>query len=51
MLTRMHIEYPMLFKIMNLDARNQRVTHAGVLEFSAEEGRCYVAAWVSGLVG
>jgi len=46
MLTRMHIEYPMLFKIMSLDARSQRVTHAGVLEFSAEEGRCYVAAWM-----
>jgi len=47
MLVRSQSHFPYTFKITNLDARNQRVTHAGVLEFSGEKGCVYVAEWVS----
>lgn len=43
-LTRLHITYPMLFELSNGPA--QRVTHAGVLEFVAEEGKVYLPNWV-----
>ena len=43
-LTRLHITYPMLFELINGD--KEKVTHAGVLEFIAEEGRCYLPYWV-----
>jgi len=43
-LTRLHIEYPMLFKLTN--RVKNRETHCGVLEFVAEEGRCYLPYWV-----
>eukprot|EP00746_Dinoflagellata_sp_MGD_P014472 gnl/MRDRNA2_/MRDRNA2_131720_c0_seq1.p1 gnl/MRDRNA2_/MRDRNA2_131720_c0~~gnl/MRDRNA2_/MRDRNA2_131720_c0_seq1.p1 ORF type:complete len:395 (-),score=111.30 gnl/MRDRNA2_/MRDRNA2_131720_c0_seq1:179-1330(-) len=35
---------PMLFEISDL--RGTRRTHGGVLEFLAEEGRCYVPFWI-----
>ena len=44
-LTRLHIAYPMLFQLINGNAGKQ--THAGVLEFIAEEGRIYLPQWVS----
>lgn len=43
-LARMEVEYPMLFEVRN--ERNGRVTHCGVLEFTAEEGRCYMPFWM-----
>ncbi|KAL7748617.1 ubiquitin fusion degradation protein [Sorochytrium milnesiophthora] len=43
-LTSLHIEYPMLFHLTNED--NGKDTHAGVLEFVAEEGRAYVPRWM-----
>jgi ubiquitin fusion degradation protein 1 len=43
-LTQLNIEYPMLFQLTNR-AKSQS-THAGVLEFIAEEGRVYVPAWM-----
>jgi ubiquitin fusion degradation protein 1 len=43
-LTRLHIEFPMLFKLTNRP--KNRATHCGVLEFVAEEGRCYLPFWV-----
>jgi ubiquitin fusion degradation protein 1 len=43
-LARMNVEYPMLFELRN-DAFGKH-THCGVLEFSAEEGRCYVPFWM-----
>lgn len=43
-LTRLHITYPMLFELINGD--KQRNTHAGVLEFIAEEGKIYLPHWV-----
>jgi ubiquitin fusion degradation protein 1 len=44
-LTRLHITYPMLFELHN--GQKQRMTHAGVLEFVAEEGKVYLPNWVS----
>ena len=46
-LIRLNIQYPMLFKLSSLDPEFQRVTHAGVLEFLAEEGKAYLPSWVS----
>lgn len=43
-LARLHIEYPMLFKIVNEGAN--RHSHCGVLEFSAPEGSCFMPYWV-----
>ena len=43
-LTRLHITYPMLFELIN--GREEKVTHAGVLEFIAEEGKIYLPQWV-----
>lgn len=47
-LTRLHITYPMLFELIN--GNKEKVTHAGVLEFIAEEGRCYLPYWVCRLI-
>lgn len=43
-LTRLHVTYPMLFELINGNAG--KMTHAGVLEFVAEEGRIYLPQWV-----
>jgi ubiquitin fusion degradation protein 1 len=43
-LTRLHISYPMLFELIN--SRAQKRTHAGVLEFIAEEGKVYLPYWL-----
>lgn len=43
-LTRLNVEYPMLFKITN--DKQHRATHAGVLEFVADEGKIYIPYWV-----
>lgn len=44
-LSRLNISYPMLFELRN--GKEGKVTHAGVLEFIAEEGRVYLPYWVS----
>lgn len=44
-LTRLNINYPMLFKLVN--KKTNRVTHCGVLEFVADEGKVYLPLWVS----
>jgi ubiquitin fusion degradation protein 1 len=44
-LTRLHITYPMMFELQN--GAKDRMTHAGVLEFIAEEGKIYLPFWVS----
>lgn len=44
-LTRLHITYPMLFELINKPKQTQ--SHAGVLEFVAEEGKVYLPQWVS----
>ena len=43
-LTRLHITYPMLFELSN--GQTDKSTHAGVLEFTAEEGKIYLPFWV-----
>lgn len=43
-LTRLNIEYPMIFKLTN--KKSKRVTHCGVLEFVADEGKVYLPHWV-----
>ncbi|CAB3222137.1 unnamed protein product [Arctia plantaginis] len=43
-LTRLNIEYPMIFKLTN--KKTKRITHCGVLEFVADEGRVYLPHWM-----
>ncbi|XP_046738860.1 ubiquitin recognition factor in ER-associated degradation protein 1 [Diprion similis] len=43
-LTRLNIVYPMLFKLTN--KRSNRITHCGVLEFVADEGKVYLPYWM-----
>lgn len=43
-LTRLHITYPMLFELIN--GAKDTMTHAGVLEFIAEEGKIYLPYWM-----
>ncbi|KAI4103128.1 MAG: hypothetical protein L6R37_004014 [Teloschistes peruensis] len=43
-LTRLHITYPMMFELRNGAA--DKFTHAGVLEFIAEEGKIYLPYWM-----
>jgi ubiquitin fusion degradation protein 1 len=43
-LARMNVEYPMLFEVTSCDSGKR--THCGVLEFSAEEGYCYMPHWM-----
>jgi ubiquitin fusion degradation protein 1 len=43
-LARMQVDYPMLFRIEN-EELNRRL-HCGVLEFTAEEGHCYLPSWM-----
>ncbi|KAI6228879.1 hypothetical protein M3Y99_01180400 [Aphelenchoides fujianensis] len=45
-LIRLNIQYPMMFKLTSLDPAFQRTTHAGVLEFLAEEGKAYLPSWM-----
>ena len=42
-LSRMKIEYPMVFEMKN--EAIGKTTHAGCLEFSALEGECYMPYW------
>lgn len=51
-LTRMNVPFPMLFKVERKDRESGRTTastHVGVMEFIAEEGRCYLPHWVRAL--
>ncbi|XP_055338941.1 ubiquitin recognition factor in ER-associated degradation protein 1-like [Paramacrobiotus metropolitanus] len=43
-LSRMNVQFPMLFKLQNGPAN--RATHCGVLEFVAEEGFVYAPSWM-----
>ncbi|XP_034827629.1 ubiquitin fusion degradation protein 1 homolog isoform X1 [Maniola hyperantus] len=44
LLTRLNIEYPMIFKLTN--KKTKRITHCGVLEFVADEGYVYLPHWM-----
>ncbi|KAG0180297.1 ubiquitin fusion degradation protein [Apophysomyces sp. BC1021] len=43
-LSQLHISYPMLFQLSSPSEKTH--THAGVLEFIAEEGRVYLPQWM-----
>ncbi|OAD67012.1 hypothetical protein PHYBLDRAFT_156614 [Phycomyces blakesleeanus NRRL 1555(-)] len=43
-LSQLNISYPMLFRLNN--GQEKKHTHAGVLEFIAEEGRAYFPQWM-----
>ncbi|CCE62111.1 hypothetical protein TPHA_0B04420 [Tetrapisispora phaffii CBS 4417] len=43
-LTMLNIRYPMLFELTSNETG--KVTHGGVLEFTAEEGRVYLPQWM-----
>ncbi|CAF9931595.1 MAG: hypothetical protein GOMPHAMPRED_005972 [Gomphillus americanus] len=43
-LTHLHISYPMMFELINGAAST--MTHAGVIEFTAEEGKIYIPYWL-----
>lgn len=42
-LARLQVDYPMLFR---LNAESGQTTHCGVMEFTAEEGTCYIPFWM-----
>jgi ubiquitin fusion degradation protein 1 len=44
-LSKLHVTYPMLFEVIN--GQKERMTHAGVLEFIADEGKAFLPNWVS----
>lgn len=48
-LTMLNIRYPMLFELTANE--NGRMTHCGVLEFIAEEGRAYLPQWMLETLG
>lgn len=43
-LTQLNVQYPMLFHLSNRETG--RTTHCSVMEFSAEEGVCYIPMWM-----
>jgi ubiquitin fusion degradation protein 1 len=43
-LARLQVDYPMLFKLTS--STDDRTTNCGVLEFTAEEGTCYIPFWM-----
>lgn len=43
--SRLHLSWPLMFELIN--GAQDRSSHAGVVEFTAEEGRIYVPFWVS----
>jgi ubiquitin fusion degradation protein 1 len=44
-LTMLEVSYPMLFRISGIEPTSA-ATHCGVIEFSGDEGRCYLPHWV-----
>lgn len=43
-LARLQVDYPMLFRLSS--SVDNKTTHSGVLEFTAEEGTCYIPFWM-----
>lgn len=43
--SKLHVQWPLLMEMIN--GEKGRHSHAGVLEFIAEEGRAYIPQWVS----
>lgn len=42
--SKLHVQWPLLMEIIN--GEKGKHSHAGVLEFVAEEGRAYLPHWV-----
>lgn len=42
--SKLHVQWPIMMELVNGAAGKH--THAGVLEFIAEEGRAYIPQWV-----
>lgn len=42
--SKLHVQWPLLMEMINGEKGKQ--SHAGVLEFIAEEGRAYIPQWV-----
>jgi ubiquitin fusion degradation protein 1 len=42
MLMTMEVQYPLTFEIVT----NQKKTHCGVLEFTSDEGTCFIPQWI-----
>ena len=42
--SKLHVQWPIMLELIN--GAQQKHTHAGVLEFVAEEGRAYIPQWV-----
>ncbi|KAI1139701.1 UFD1-domain-containing protein [Hypoxylon sp. FL0543] len=43
-ISQMHVQWPLMLELVN--GEKERQTHAGVLEFVAEEGRAYIPQWM-----
>ncbi|KAK3997131.1 putative ubiquitin fusion degradation protein 1 [Cladorrhinum sp. PSN332] len=48
-LSRLHIQWPIMLELIN--GAKGKHTHAGVLEFVAEEGRAYIPQWMMNTLG
>ncbi|KAI9002746.1 ubiquitin fusion degradation protein UFD1-domain-containing protein [Gaertneriomyces semiglobifer] len=48
-LSALQTTYPMIFRLTNPTTSTS--THSGVLEFTAEEGRCYLPPWLMSTLG
>ncbi len=44
-ISQLHVQWPLMMELVN--GEKEKYTHAGVLEFVAEEGRAYIPHWVS----
>lgn len=42
--SRLHVQWPIMLELVN--GEKGKHSHAGVLEFVAEEGRAYIPQWV-----
>ncbi|KAI1655827.1 UFD1-domain-containing protein [Daldinia decipiens] len=43
-ISQLHVQWPLMMELVN--GERERQTHAGVLEFVAEEGRAYIPQWM-----
>ncbi|OTB05381.1 hypothetical protein M426DRAFT_319913 [Hypoxylon sp. CI-4A] len=43
-ISQLHVQWPLMMELVN--GEKDRFTHAGVLEFVAEEGRAYIPQWM-----
>jgi len=43
-ISQLHVQWPLMMELVN--GEKERMTHAGVLEFVAEEGRAYIPQWM-----